>query len=238
MEEINGEDIRRDLFNLRDEEYAEFHRKLVPGDEKIIGIRVPVLRNYAKGLYRGQKENLDEVFRCLKNEYYEEIMLRGMLIGLCKNADIKKLFSMIDDFVPHIRNWGICDVFCSGLKIIGKYKKETYEFLQKYLNSENEFEVRFALVVLTGYYIDEEYIDRILGISKAVKHEGYYARMANAWLISICFVKFYDKTYEFVKLDGLDIFTRNKAIQKARESRRITAEQKEKLLKLKKKQSC
>ena len=112
-----------------------------------------------QGLYRSEKENLDEVFGCLKNEYYEEIMLRGMLIGLCKNPDREKFFSMIEEFVPHIRNWGICDVFCGGLKEVKKYKKETYDFLKKYLSSEREFDVRFALVMLTGYYIDEEYID-------------------------------------------------------------------------------
>ena len=238
MAEIRGDDIRKDLFDLRDEEYAEFHRKLVPGEEKIIGIRVPVLRNYAKGLYRSEKENLDEVFGCLKNEYYEEIMLRGMLIGLCKNPDREKFFSMIEEFVPQIRNWGICDVFCGGLKEVKKYKKETYDFLKKYLSSEREFDVRFALVMLTGYYIDEEYIDRVLEISKNIKHEGYYAKMANAWLLSICFVKFYDKTVEFIKGAGLDIFTHNKAIQKARESRRIDPQRKEELLKMKKKDGC
>ncbi len=238
MAGVDGKNIREALFELKDEKYAEFHQKLVPGEEKIIGIRVPVLRNYAKELYWSEKEKIDELLRCMNSEYYEEIMLRGMLIGLCKNAGSKKLFAMIDDFVPHIRNWGICDVFCGGLKEIKKYRKETYAFLEKYLDSENEFKVRFALVMLTGYYIDEEYIDGVLEISKNIKHEGYYARMANAWLLSICFVKFYDKTYEFVRTAGLDAFTNNKAIQKARESRRITQEQKENLLKLKKKEGC
>ena len=110
--------------------------------------------------------------------------------------------------------------------------------MKKYLSSEREFDVRFALVMLTGYYIDEEYIDRVLEISKNIKHEGYYAKMANAWLLSICFVKFYDKTVEFIKGAGLDIFTHNKAIQKARESRRIDPQRKEELLKMKKKDGC
>lgn len=236
MQEVKSENIRKDLFDLRDEKYAQFNRKLIPTEEQIIGVRVPVLRDYAKKLYRRYPKNTKELLRCMGDEYYEEIMLRGMIIGLCKNISDEYFFSMIDDFVPYIRNWGICDVFCGGLKETKNHKEEMFDFLDKYLKSAKEFEARFALVMLTGYYVDERYIDRVLEIIKDTDNQGYYAKMAKAWLVSVCLVKFYEKTLAVLRSQKLDVFTQNKAIQKARESRRMTSEQKSELLKFKK--SC
>lgn len=225
--------IREKLISMKDDKYREFHSKLVPGEENIIGIRVPVMRQYAKELYRRNNGEIETLLDVIGNEFYEEIMLQGMLIGLQKKVDIDKYLKQIDEFVPKITNWGICDVFCAGLKEVKKYRDETWEHLKKYLYSSEEFYIRYGLVMLLDYYIDEEHIDDILAIVQEIVHDGYYVKMAQAWLISICFVKFYDTTKAFMRECTLDDFTYNKALQKARESHRIESDRKEELKRMK-----
>jgi len=223
--------IKKKLKELSDQKYHDFHSSLCPGTENIIGVRVPILRNYAKELFKLQdwKETIKEI----NNEYYEEIMLQGMLIGQAKNEDINTIFKYIEKFVPNIDNWAICDTFCAGLKITPKYKEEMWHFIQKYLKSDKEFEVRFAVVMILDYYIEEQYLKKNFKIFDKIKHEGYYAKMAVAWAISICLIKFFDETVKYLESSKLDDWTYNKSIQKAIESYRISREQKEFLRKMK-----
>ena len=225
------EEIRKHLFELQDKKYQEFHRGLCPNTENIIGVRIPVLREYSKQLVK--KYSVEELLNNIGNTYYEEIMIKGMIIGLSKE-NLGKIQKYIKEFVPKIDNWAVCDTFCTGLKITKKYKKEMWTFIQPYLNSNKEFEIRFGVVMILAYYIEEEYLEDDLKILNNIKHDGYYVKMAVAWAISICLVKFYNRTVEFLYNSSLDKFTFNKSIQKAIESYRITKEQKD-MLKLMKK---
>lgn len=226
------QEIKKKLFELSDQKYKEFHGGLCPGTENIIGVRVPVLRKYAQELFKQKdwKQTIEEI----DNEYYEEIMLQGMLIGQAKNENINIILKYVEKYVPKIDNWAICDVFCAGLKATKKYKKEMWYFIQKYLKSDKEFEIRFAIVMILDYYIDEEYLKEDFKIFDNIKHEGYYVKMAVAWAISICLIKFYDETIKYLKVTKIDNWTYNKAIQKAIESYRISDEKKDFLKKLKK----
>ena len=160
-------------------------------------------------------------------------MLQGMLIGLEKYKNILNILNDVEKFVPKIDNWAVCYVFCGGLKITKKYLEEMWNFLQKYLKSEKEFEIRFGVVMLLDYYITEEYLEKDFKIFDDIKSEKYYVQMAVAWAISICLIKFYDRTIEYLKNANLDKFTYNKALQKAIESYRITDMQKQELRKMK-----
>lgn len=228
--------IKKELEQLADEKYREFHTGLCPGTENILGIRVPVLRNYAKKL--SKEYEIRDLLNDIDNEYYEEIMLQGMLIGLekdkDKNKDIQKILKDIEEFVPKIDNWAVCDVFCAGLKITKKHVKEMWDFLQKYVASDKEFEIRFGVVMILDYYITEEYLEKDFAIFDHIKSDRYYVQMAVAWAISICLIKFYDKTIDYLKQAKIDKFTYNKALQKAIESYRISDEQKAELRKMKK----
>lgn len=223
--------IKEKLFELADTKYKEFHSGLCPGTNSIIGVRVPILRNYAKGLVK--EYSVEELLKQIDNEYYEEIMLKGMIIGLEKN-DFNTVLKYIEEFVPQIDNWAVCDVFCAGLKITKKHKEKMWEFLQKYIKSDKEFDVRFGIVMILAYYIEEEYIEKDLKIFDSTTSEAYYVQMAVAWAISMCLIKFYDKTVEYLKISKLDNFTYNKSIQKAIESYRISNEKKDILRKMKK----
>ena len=222
--------IKEKLFELADLKYKEFHSGLCPGTNNILGVRVPILRNYAKELSKQYK--IEELLNEIDNEYYEEIMLKGMLIGLEK-SDILIIQDHIKAFLPQIDNRAICDVFCGGLKITKKYKHEMWEFIQKYLKSDKEFDIRFGVVMILSYFIDEEYLQKDFKIFDSIDNNVYYVQMAIAWAISVCLVKFYDETIKYLLTAKLDIFTYNKSIQKALESYRITSIQKEELKKMK-----
>ena len=223
--------IRQDLLNLQDKKYKEFHSSLCPGTDNIIGVRIPVLRNYAKKL--SKQENIKEYIFFNKTKYYEEVMLQGMLIGLIKNCDIKEILIMLENFIPKIDNWAVCDICCAGLKIVNKHKETFWGFIQKYLKSKKEFELRFAIVMMLDYFIDEKYINNVLSILNNIKHDGYYVKMAVAWIISVAFIKFQNKTLKYLKNNNLDDWTYNKALQKITESFRVSKEMKKAIKEMK-----
>lgn len=237
---ITTETVRNRIFALAEDAYKRFSSSLIPGEETIIGVRIPVLRQYAKELYRGWRQGardasdsasagIDDLLKIIGDEYCEEIMLQGMIIGMQKGIDADVLFRQIDAFVPKIRNWAVCDTFCAGLKEVKKHPGKTWDFLQKYLSAHEEYHIRFGLVMLLDYYIDEAYLQDIFRWTERITHESYYVKMAAAWLLSMCFVKYYDETKAFMQSCTLDEFTYRKALQKTRESLRITAEQKAEL---------
>ena len=217
------QEIREKLFELADTKYKEFHSKLCPGIENIIGVRVPILRKYAKEL--SKKYEISELLKQIGNKYYEEIMLQGMLIGLNKE-DFTVIEKQIKQFVPKINNWAVCDVFCSGLKITKKYKDKMWNLIHEYLSSNKEFEIRFGVVMILDYYIEKEYLESIFEIFDNITSTDYYVQMAVAWAISIALIKFYEDTVKYLRTANLDDFTYNKAIQKAIESYRISDEKK------------
>lgn len=218
-----NEEIRSKLFNLSEDEYRNFHNKLCPNTENILGVRLPLLRNMAKDL---AKNNWEAYLNNPYNEYYEEIMIEGLTIGYIK-ADINTRFKYIKRFIPKIDNWAICDSFCNNLKFTKKNLNEVWEFISTYLSSNKEFELRFAIVMMLHYYINEEYIDRVLHILNDINHEGYYVKMAVAWAISFAYIKFPHKTLVFLKNNNLDSFTYNKSLQKIIESTRVSNEDKD-----------
>lgn len=221
--------VRNSLFQMQDLKYKEFHSNLCPNVDDIIGVRVPVLREYAKELYKNNK--LSEIK--IGNKYYEELVIQGMIIGFQTKEPIEEVIKQIKKIVPKINSWAVCDVFCAGLKITKKHPKEIFNLIQGYLKSEKEYELRFAIVMLLDYYINDEYIDKVLQILDNVKSDKYYVQMASAWAISICLVKYYEKTILFLEKCKLDKFTYNRAIQKAIESYRIQDNKKQELRKMK-----
>lgn len=212
--------IREHLFQLADEKYREFQKRLCPGKDNILGVRLPLLRNLAKQI---AKSDWKVYMKEAKDEYYEEVMLQGLVIGYVK-ADIEEILNLAMDFIPKIDNWAVCDSFCTGLKFTKKNKERVLKYIKSYLSAEKEFEVRFGVVMLLEFYIEDSYIDKVLLLLDEVKHEGYYVKMAVAWAISICYIKFPEKTMKYLKNNSLDDFTYNKALQKITESLRVDRE--------------
>lgn len=218
--------MRNKLFALKDEKYRQFNASLLPDIDNVIGVRVPDVRKLAKELAKtdGWQNYKDDL-------YYEEIMIQGLVIGYAK-LEAQERLEYLRIFVPKINNWGVCDVVCSNLKFVNKNKALVWDFLQPYLVSEKEFEIRFVVVMLLDYFIDDEYIDRVLKILDSISHEGYYAKMAVAWALSVCFVKQWDKTLEYFKHSNLPKWTFNKTVQKTCESFRVPDDRKKLLKKM------
>ena len=216
------DEVREQILQEADEKYQKFSSALLPGVNNVVGVRLPVLRKISREIYKSDWQTY------LKNNdcrFMEETMLKGMVIGLIKDEP-EKILNYIENFVPEINNWSVCDSFCCGLKFIKKNKELVWNFVQKYLNSEKEFEIRFGVVVLLNYFIEENYIDSVLEKLEKVKTTDYYAQMAAAWAISICYIKFEAKTLDFLKKPSIDKAVFNKSIQKIIESNRISKETK------------
>ena len=225
------EKIKKELLKLQDKKFQKFHTNLCPGTEKIIGIKIPVIKQYAKKLL--ETNTFEYLMKNIDDEYYEEKMLQAILIGQSKE-EFEIITKYIEKFIPKIDNWAVCDTFCAGLKITKKNKEEMWKIIKKYIKSDKEFEIRFAVVMILDFYIEEKYLNEIYKMLDSIKTEYYYAKMAIAWAISIALIKYYNKTIEYLKTCKLDTFTYNKSIQKAIESYRIGEKQKQELRKMKK----
>lgn len=223
-------DLRDRLYELSDEKYKEFHMNLCPNVNNIIGVRIPKLRELAKEV---AKENSIEFLEKYKCEFYEEKMIYGLVIGYMK-ADFGCRLKYLDKFVPMIDNWAICDSCCATYKFTNKNLDEMFKYLQKYIKSKSEFEVRFAVIMLMDYYIkDNKYIDDVFKIYDNIKLDKYYVKMAIAWAISVAFIKNEEKTRNYLNNNSLDKFTFNKALQKIIESNVVSKETKEEMRNMK-----
>ncbi len=208
-------------------EFKEFNKKIVPDTKyEMLGVKVPLLKKVAKEL---AKDN-NAPYQLLKEEktYYEEFLVCGLTVSYAK-LPLKEKIVLLEEFFKYIDNWGVCDVLACSCKFIEKNKKETFSFIKKWINSQETYTVRFGVVCLLAYYINDEYIDDVLSIVKEINSNEYYVNMGIAWLISVALVKEFDKTLPYLLNKEFSPFIHNKAIQKARESFRISPDKKEML---------
>lgn len=214
------------LKEQEDSKYRVFHSSLVPevNEDFIIGVRMPMLREIGKEIAKGNVRSYLEVS---SSELYEESMLRGIVTGLVKTQNFEEFAELCDNFVKEINNWAICDCFCSGLKQIKKYKSEFFDYIEKYLNSENVWEIRAGLVIMLDYYLDDKYIDRVFERCDKIDSKVNCVYMAQAWLIATAYVKCEEKTKAYLLDNSLNKVTFNKAIQKCIESKRIDEQSKQ-----------
>ena len=220
----------KELFALQDKEYRDFTAKLIPNvdKEKIIGIRVPILRKFAKEFYK-DKLAVEDFFSALPHHYYEENLLHSFLIEQIK--DFQSAVEYTETFLPFVDNWAVCDTFSP--KIFQKHPKEVYEYILKWIKSDKTYTIRYAVGLLLSIYLDEHFQKEMLQLVSEVKSEEYYVNMMLAWYFATALAKQYEATVPLIEAKTLPPFVQNKTIQKARESRRISTETKEYLLKFK-----
>ena len=212
------------LFALKDENYRRFHAKLIPDIpiDNIIGVRTPVLRKYAKEVAKLPEANI--FLESLPHSYYEENNLHGALLSLLYPKDIIAFMEQLERFLPYVDNWATCDMLSP--KIFKKHLPYVYERVQKWLQSDAVYTIRFGIVTLLGFYLDNAFEPEMLQLVANVRSEEYYVNMAVAWYFSMAFVKQYDATLPYIQNRVLEPWTHNKSIQKAIESRRIPQETK------------
>lgn len=223
---INGLTIKENLLKLAENGNRKFTESLHPGIENVLGIRIPALRQLGAQI---AKDDWEHYLQTADTYYMEERMLQGMVISNLKIKDVETYLSWVARFVPIINSWSVCDTFdfCGKQRFVDKNKERVWQFLEDWLKSDKEYEIRFGVVMAMAHYIDEAYIDKLLQWADRIHHEGYYVKMAVAWALSVCYVKFPQKTMDYLASNRLDDFTYNKALQKITESYRVSAEDKE-----------
>ena len=217
------EKITSELFALRDEAYHAFHKKLIPEipEEKIIGIRTPALRAYAKQL--AKRPEVYDFLQELPHTYYEEYNLHGALLSLLYK-DVESYLCELEKLLPYVDNWATCDMM--GPKVFKKNLPLVYEYVKKWIANGETYTVRFGVVTLLGYFLDEAFEEEMLSLAAGCCSEEYYVNMAVAWYFSMALVKQYDATLPYLLEKRLPKWVHNKSIQKAIESRQISDETK------------
>lgn len=209
-----------DLNLSADAKFKEFNDKIVKTAKPTIGVRTPDIKKIAKSL------TLDEASEYLKTcrfDYLEDTLVFGFLVA---KTPFDEFWKLKDEYLSKVDSWAEVDSFVSAIKLKKKDAEKLYDRVMKNVDGSQGFFLRFYLVCLMRFFLDDERVEEIFKVLENVDGRGYYCDMASAWLLSVAFVKDPEKTEVFLKDGKLSDFTRNKAISKIRDSYRVSAESK------------
>ena len=213
------------LLQSADIPYKQFNDKLLASALPSIGLRIPFLRTTAKQI---AKQHPAAFLSVCGTTYHEERLLYGFVASALP----------YDDFLPHsdhvaehlVENWAICDTFCNSIsKTIAADKQDYFSHITTYLNSKNPWAVRTGLVIMLSNYLEDDYIEPVLAHTCLITSDFYYVQMAQAWLLATAWAKFPQETKKYIEQSTISIDVLHKFVQKARESHRISKEDKETL---------
>lgn len=218
------------LREVAKEEARPFISKTAPNVniDSILGVKIPDIRNIAKKIK--DEKYIDSFLEELPHKYLEENLLHGILLSI-KYTDIDILFLKLDKFLIYADNWMVTDVISP--KLFKKYPDKVYNKIKEWINSNNEYMVRFGIVSLLQFYLDDNFKKEELRIVMNIKYNSYYVNMAKAWFYSYALIKQWDIAIKFFESKKLDKWIHNKSIQKAIESYRVSDDKKEYLRTLK-----
>lgn len=216
------EEILERLTALQDTDYRDFQSALIPTVDKscFIGVRTPPLRQLAKELSR--REDIGDFLAILPHRYFDENQLHAFLLSEMK--DYAACIAAVDTFLPYVDNWATCDQLSP--KVFRRHKTELLTAIDRWLTYDHPYTVRFAIGMLMQHYLDDSFTEALAEKVCAVRSEEYYVRMMAAWYFATALAKQYDRVLPFLEQRRLDVWTHNKTIQKAIESRRLSPEQK------------
>lgn len=211
------------LLALQDEKNAAFQAKLTPGvpADRFLGVRVPKCRALAKEIVK--KGDYQDFLLQLPHRYFDENMLHSLIISELKDYDT--CIRETELFLPYVDNWAVCDIMSP--KVFAKHKEELLVKIREWAGSEHTYTCRFGIEMLMTHFLDKDFRAEYLDIPAAVRSEEYYVNMMIAWFFATALAKKWDAALPYLTDGRLDVWTHNKTIQKARESYRITPEQKE-----------
>ncbi len=222
---LTKDKVINDLKKFQDKKYQEFSKKLSPDTTyEILGVRVPVLRNLAKTYKEYDVSSYLE-----ENEFtfLEECQLYGMVLNN-QNFTFEKMKPYLERYISKINSWAICDIFCADMKQVKKEPEVFWNFIVPYIYKEQEFEVRFAVVMILDHYISYERLPEIIDLVENIKIKPYYVQMAVSWLLATCFIKYPEYMLNYLKSNPkIDKFTFNKTLSKITDSFRVSKEHKE-----------
>lgn len=223
------EEIVSKIKEHRDEAYRQFHKKLVPTKDEsfFIGVRTPELRKLAKEI--AKESYCDQFLQELPHSYFEENQLHGFILSDIK--DFEECMTRLEAFLPYIDNWATCDQ--TAPKVFKKHHEELLPYIYRWLQSEHPYTIRFAIGMLMTHFLDEDFDTKYLDLVTGIRSDEYYVNMEIAWYMATALAKQWEATVPYIENKTMAKWTHNKTIQKARESYRITQDQKEYLNTLK-----
>ena len=223
------DEIRNELFKMQDTAYRDFNSKLIPTVDKslFIGVRTPELRKYAKQL--AKREDIEEFLHLLPHKYFDENQLHAFIVSEIK--DFKSCVDRVNEFLPYVDNWATCDQLSP--KVFKKHHKELITYIKEWLESDKVYTVRFGIGMLMEHFLDEDFDIIYPETVSNIRSDEYYVNMMIAWYFATALAKQYERILPFIEKRSLEIWTHNKAIQKAVESYRISTERKTYLKELK-----
>lgn len=227
-------EIQQILFSHQDKKYADFVSKLVPtvAKERFIGVRSPEFKKIIRDIKSNLSESqINDFLQSLPHEYHEENILQVCLLNNLDDYD--EYIQKLEAFLPFVDNWAVSDGL--GNKVLEKNTQKLIEKISVWIQDEKPYTKRVAMLFLKKYYLHESFSEEYLQWAAKIRTDEYYVNMMTAWLFADSLVYQWDTTIKFLQEQKLDIWTHNKTIQKARESFRITPEQKDYLKTLKRK---
>ena len=219
---MNRDEIVAELFRLQDKDYAQMQTKIIPtvASERIIGVRTPALRTFAKSLHKDR--DIDAFLSCVPHQYFDEDQLHAFLISLEKDFD--RCLAEVEALLPFIDNWATCDQLSP--KAFKKEPEKLLPYIQTWIKSDKTYTVRFAIGVLMKHFLDERFDTKYADMVAEIRSKEYYINMMIAWYFATALAKQYESVLPYLERKRLDTWVHNKAIQKSVESYRITDEQK------------
>lgn len=214
--------IKANLLKWQDSKYRSFQLKLIPNLQAntIIGVRTPQLKKYAQ--YLATQKNIQEFLCAVPHQYFEENQLHAFIISLDKN--FSHCIEAVSLFLPYINNWATCDQLSPT--IFNQYRQELFGYLKQWLHSQHPYTIRFAIKILMQHFLDEDFTLGYPQLVARVNSKEYYVKMMIAWYFATALAKQYQTVLPFLTNHCLCPWTHNKTIQKACESKRLTAKQK------------
>jgi len=218
--------IRTELLNMGEDKYRDFSASLMPAvnKETVIGIRIPILRRYAKSM-----ENYNEFLKDLPHRYFEENNLHAFLIE--REKDFDKCIDLLNVFLPYVDNWATCDSMKP--KVLKDHPCKLMEHIKRWISSKDVYAVRYGINLLMSFYLENHFDPQHMEMVVKIKSDQYYINMMRAWYFATALAKQYDFAVTVLQNFTMDEWTHNKTIQKAIESYRIDKDKKEYLKTLK-----
>ena len=217
------------LFSVQDLKYRDFNSKLIPNIEKdtVIGVRTPLLRNYAKEMIKNGEASA--FLAELPHKYFEENQIHAFIISELK--DYNTVISELERFLPYIDNWATCDQLVP--KVFKKNTDKLVDMATEWINSDRTYTIRLGIGVFMRYFLDDKFSKEYLYLIANIRSDEYYVNMMIAWYFATAIAKQYSSAVACIEENHLDKWVHNKTIQKACESYRVTDEHKAYLKSLK-----
>ena len=217
------------LYAVADKKYRDFNVKLIPtvDAERFIGVRTPQIRAIARNMVKNGSWH--KFIADFPHHFFEENQLHAFVLsGL---HDFEVVVGETERFLPYVDNWATCDQMSP--KVFAKNTEKLLPYIEKWIKSKHVYTVRFGVLCLMRYFLDDNFDEKYAGMVAGVKSDEYYVNMMRAWYFATAAAKHFDRIFPY--FEKLDSWTRTRAIQKAIESYRVMPENKIKLKALRKK---